>query len=922
MGVGTERGSTEPEDRTLTATVGGPKRRTLLAAAGLTQDQRYVELEEIGRGGMGRVCRAYDTMLQREVALKTVLRRAIPSDEHERLIVEARAMARLSHPNVVAIYDAYDGEDGIVLSMELVRGRTLAQWIREGRRSWPEVIDALERAGRGLAAAHAVGLLHRDFKPSNVLCAEDGGRLNLVKVTDFGLARLSEGLPSPTEMLTDSGESYSSQERLTLTGVTMGTPAYMAPEQHAGEPLTPAVDQYAFCVALWEALTTARPFTGGLYELHDRKLLGPPSWPRGVSVPRSVVAVVARGLNPEPARRWPSMAHLLAALAKAGNRRRRRRWSLGGLTLLTATAGVVWAAQEPPRCVGARRQLEGVWDDATRALTEATLRAAPRPYAARTWRRVEAGLDEFAEDWVQMHTEACEATAIHGTQSSEVLDLRMACLHRARTALHSVTEVLGHADAEVLDRADRVMDSLPPLAPCSDVHALLGGVDPPLDDEVEAVEAARDLLTRASTLSAAGKYQASFSAVEQAESLLSEVDYEPVRIECTYHRARAHERLGHQDEAREGLRVALMRAVGAQMWTLAMDTAIALALVVGERQARYAEGLIYIELAEALAGDQTSTSLARIHQFTGIMLVGRREYDAARERYGQALDIIERLDHSEPIVEAHIRDSLSICYMKQKQLDAAMIEGRRALELLEEEFGSEHPEVAAQRTNLGGVLMRSGQAALAEVELREALRIWVGALGREHPDVALARTNLGTTLGIQGDHEAAEGEFREALRVQEPMLAADHPQLAMLHHNLGLTMVALGRMEDAEFELRRATWGREASLGADHPELAMSRAELGEVLLARGRPSEARALLEQAWAVVDESSVGPETQADVAFKLAQACWAQGDPSAAASLLVLAEKRLEALGPRGAGGLAELRRWTDEHRVVAEGEAPR
>ncbi len=273
------------------------------AGAGTTLG-RFVVLEEVGRGGMGRVLRAYDPKLQREVALKVLRGEMLRGEGHARLVREAQAMARLSHPNVVAVYDVEDTPRGVVLVMELVDGVTLQRWLRT-ERAWREVLASFVDAGRGLAAAHAQGLLHRDFKPANVLVASDGR----VKVTDFGLAksapdgpasiqRASASFPSVDPSLLESSE-VSIADELTHAGTVIGTPKYMAPEQHCGEPLDAAVDQYAFCVVLWEALAGVWPFAppgsepepererdDPYRDVVRRKLAGPGAWPTSVAVPK------------------------------------------------------------------------------------------------------------------------------------------------------------------------------------------------------------------------------------------------------------------------------------------------------------------------------------------------------------------------------------------------------------------------------------------------------------------------------------------------------------------------------------------------------------------------------------------------------------------------------------------------------------
>ena len=306
---------------------------------------RYLVLDKLGAGGMGVVYAAYDPELDRKVALKLLLAGhesgSQPTEGRVRLLREAQAMAKLSHPNVIAVHDVGTFGEQVFVAMEFVDGQTLRSWSAERPRSWRESMAVLTRAGRGLAAAHAVGLVHRDFKPDNVMIdreAEGAHTHGRVRVMDFGLARPSAGF---TETLgTDPSLSTTGALSIELTqrGAMIGTPAYMAPEQIRGEISDARVDQFAFCVTLWEALFGQRPFRAdSLPALVQRVLAGEltPA-PKGSRVPMWVRKVVLRGLEIDPDRRYADMPELLAALAR-DPARARRRWavatSLGALGL-------------------------------------------------------------------------------------------------------------------------------------------------------------------------------------------------------------------------------------------------------------------------------------------------------------------------------------------------------------------------------------------------------------------------------------------------------------------------------------------------------------------------------------------------------------------------------------------------------------
>mgnify|MGYP002619819733 CR=1 FL=1 len=293
---------------------------------------RYALGEELGRGAMGVVHAARDPQLGREVAIKLI--DDAGGDVHARVLREARAMARVHHPNVVGVLDFGRDEDRFFVVMELVRGETLRQW-QATARPWREVVDAYVQAGRGLSAAHQCGVVHRDFKPANVLVGEDGA----VRVTDFGLARG----PGCQVEVTAASEPAAQEVTHTTTGALVGTMAYMAPEQLEGEGATALADQFALCVALWEGLSGRRPFEGTTPEelLEFMRRGAPASMAPGV--PRRVTAALRRGLALDPRRRHRSVDDLIAVLADATKPRRRRAVAVAGVGLSIAVAASVFA---------------------------------------------------------------------------------------------------------------------------------------------------------------------------------------------------------------------------------------------------------------------------------------------------------------------------------------------------------------------------------------------------------------------------------------------------------------------------------------------------------------------------------------------------------------------------------------------------
>ncbi|MBK7824026.1 serine/threonine-protein kinase [Nannocystis sp.] len=278
---------------------------------------RYTVLRKLGAGGMGVVYAAFDESLDRKVAIKVLRDRQGDPEGQGRLLREAQALARLSHPNVVGVHDVGTTGDGqIYIAMEFITGTTLRGWLEEQPRPRAEILRVFTQAGRGLAAAHAVGLIHRDFKPENVMVGNDGR----VCVFDFGLARSATD-HEPGERPGSAPHPRASVQRLissmTLAGTLLGTPAYMAAEQHEGTGTDARTDIFSFCVALYEALYGERPFAGQNYgELVANVRAGVirPA-PLGVQVPSWLRQILVRGLQPVPADRWKDLPTLLAALA-------------------------------------------------------------------------------------------------------------------------------------------------------------------------------------------------------------------------------------------------------------------------------------------------------------------------------------------------------------------------------------------------------------------------------------------------------------------------------------------------------------------------------------------------------------------------------------------------------------------------------
>jgi predicted Ser/Thr protein kinase len=451
--------------RTATAPVSSTAR--LEAAESLGSSLGRYRLErELGEGGMGVVHAAFDPDLQRRIALK-VLRIAAPSVEaKDRLLREARAMARLAHPNVVTVHEVGTANGRDYVAMELILGDTLADWLRSEKRRSVEIVAAFLAAGRGLAAAHAAGIVHRDFKPHNVLRSRAGR----IVVTDFGLAREAQAdlpahpeaaLPLSTRPMAFPDSTPSSLSGITVTGSLLGTPAYMAPEQWGGGVVTPATDQFAYCVALWEALAGERPYRGPtLDELRAQAALGPGALDAS-KIPRRLRAILRRGLDPDPAERWPNMDALLAQIVRVG-RRPRIALAIGVGVLVAASvllvamrAGDELAAR--PRCPPPVLDPDQVW--------------APAMHARIGKQTIAAGLlDREIAAWRTAHATACKVEPIARAPRLLCLDgvlARIDAVARAAQTTHEGLQIDAGAlliDPQVceLPRAPRLMTNTSP----------------------------------------------------------------------------------------------------------------------------------------------------------------------------------------------------------------------------------------------------------------------------------------------------------------------------------------------------------------------------------------------------------------------------------------------------------------------------
>ncbi len=842
---------------------------------------RYIVVSRIGEGGMGEVVRAYDPKLQREVAIKRLHTGSLDVEGEARLMREAQAMAQLSHPNVVSVYDVDRTEHGVVLAMELVEGETLRDWIKR-EHEVRDVLETMARAGRALEAAHAIELVHRDFKPANVLCGKQGQ----VKVADFGLARprvVGEETSAPQGLVSvDRGLPDSLSDPLTRHGATLGTPAYMAPEQHAGSLPDPSSDQFAFCVTTWEALYGSRPFAGNGIRVALAKREGPPPPPSSSRVPRRLYDILVRGLAYEPEDRWPSMTVLLEALLDEPGRRR-QRWIAGAAIAGTLVgAGVIatrTVAETPAACPDPADELAGAWDEERAKVVDDALRKLPVPYAQDTATRVATRLDDYAHNWIAAKRDVCEASHVRREQSETLLDRRTTCLSHRRQSLRAVTSELAAADTDVAERAVKLVDSLPALAACSDSIRLLAAYPPPEDPETAAaVERVFEGIAKARAKVDATRYD---EAIAMLDTLVAEADalaYPPLMARTRHARGVAHRNAGHYDDARTDLTLAYRHTVLVDDSALAVDAAIGLVFVERSHGAHYEAAEVWATAAKAQATrtDPQGRHRARAVDIAAVVAYQQGQYEVAADTSQTAVQMLERLEG--PDRDATLANALNHLGAAQDELQRyslAEANFRRAVEIEEERLGPDHPMVAGKLGNLAVNLQMQHRYADALEIQRRVLDLRERALGSDHPATSLTRSNMGWTLLELGEFEAAQEAFRVAHDDTVARLGKQHPRVAMVAEGLGSTAYRMKQFVVAEGHHREALEIRTSALGADHPNVAMSWLALGNVIAADGRLDESLSAFDEALRVLadrgdDVKRIRIDVHEQRGFALAQA----------------------------------------------------
>jgi tetratricopeptide (TPR) repeat protein/predicted Ser/Thr protein kinase len=905
---------------------------------------RYVVVRELGRGGMGVVYLCYDERLDRKVAVKLIATRVPSEAARARLEREAQALARLSHPNVVQIYERGDHYGATFVAMEYVVGDSLRVVLREHPSGdWRRRAAILRECGAALAAAHAQGLVHRDFKPDNVLVGADGR----ARVLDFGIARWLDDETGDARESSSGSRGSASSDALTRTGTLIGTPAYMSPEQFQARDCDARSDQFSFCVVAFEALLGRRPFAGDTFETVARAVCSGDivAIPSDTSVPKSLRAAILRGLATQPDARWPDMSALLAELDRvlASRRPRRLAWSLaGGLLVALALPLVRREPASTSPCEFDESALREAWDATARAGARARL-------DPRIATQVEAGLDEWSAGWLAARRRVCEATHVEGTQSAALLDLRTSCLERQRRALGQIVALVlderSPADARVIE----LLDTLPELARCEDPRLAESPHPLPSDaSEREAIEQAQAELAAIRSLARLRRYDDVDARLDALTTRVAALDYAPLQAELDgLHGQRAlwrrrvaegvpvmrtaiaraeHERL---DELAADLRLALASAAAGTWGSLdvqglLLDEAELSLARIGRNddprslplrlaRARWhaargdyeaAQSLLEGVVADARAAAAPDV-LTRAKRELGHLCVTLGRFAEAEQHFSDAhADIVARSGESPALVAEHALE-LGLVHLQRGELDAAAAAHARAQAQL---AGLRTPDLEL----LAMLELQRGKLAFLRGDLDAAAAAFERASERGTDDmrVSEALENRGVIAFYRGEFDDSIVRYRNALELRVATQGPEHPSVGLLYSNLGESQAALGDHEAALESYAHALELLSHSLPPDHLDLAFPYKGRGQSRHALGQHTGAILDLEHALALHLASPGEPVEQADVEFTLARMLDAQGEHARARTLVERAKTRLLDLGHTERA--ADLLHWLDTH----------
>lgn len=827
----------------------------------------------LGQGAMGAVYRARDPALDRMVALKLLRGRAAPgTDGITTLKAEARALARLSHPNVVSVLDVGEHEGQVFIAMEFVRGQTLDQW---AARVSPRAPRRLERlvgfsldAVRGLEAAHAVDIVHRDVKPQNMLVGDD----SRLRVADFGLAVDSLD-PRAVTLRQSLGARGRDEVTDAPSGPVVGTPAYMSPEQFEGTA-SPLSDQFSLCISLWEVAFAERPFAGStmlaVLDAVERGAIRVPATAQADA--RWFASVLRPGLAWRPEDRYPTLAELEAALLRGppSTRRPWLLWSTVAATMLGTTVALSAASEEPAEaCAHVADAATTVWTDRRRAALSSTP-------------EVRATIDAHMDAWSEARVGFCEAD-----RETQDFDATMRCLDQQLQSVDAFLAVVVDDTPSDPDGLMRVAQGWPAPDRCVDpeIRAAFRLPDDPAQVErIKALE--RDLLedTARETIDPASVSRA------RAEDLVARaraVGHDPALALALEHHGERLTVAGDGEAAAGRFEEAYQVASRAGMAYSAVRSATSAATVYTRLVGRYEDAERMLRAAESLLprlAEDGSKERVQVAYTWSELLSAQGRATEARPLLQAALATA-----TAPLDEARLAEKLGSVEVRLGLYDDAERNSKRALELYRQELGPDHPQVATVLTNLGNTWLERGRATDARDVFLEALRIAALLVGKDNPNYAMLDANLGTAYALLGEREKAKAAHARALSVFDATLPASHPAQVMAR----VTLSHFESDADAEARLGEALSLAERHFGVESVEAALARSALGALYLRTDRPARAVAALRSSLER-HETFASPRRIITDQSHLARALMQQGEISEAQRLATEALERAEEL----------------------------
>ena len=762
---------------------------------------RFRVLGRLGSGAMGIVFSAHDPLLDRDVAVKLMQPHRVSPMALARASREAQAMARVSHPNVVQVYGIGHHGDALYVAMEFVDGDTLAFWRESEDHDWTAVLAAYRQAGQGLAALHEHGLVHRDFKPANAMRGHDGR----VRVLDLGLVRQTEDAVPP-DVPAEVSESASVSSEQTETNAVLGTPAYMSPEQFLGEKVSPASDQFSFCIALYEALYGQRPFKGRttiqlVEAIADQRIESPPS---GSAVPNRVFRALSKGLARNPAARHGSMRELLDALE--GRRRRPLLWA-GATVVALVIVGVAVPterAPEPARCEAAEA-VAAAWNDAAQMSLVAVDQDG---VAARE-------LDAYAAELRDDAERACASALPSATTS--------ACQQRLAARFDEVLTLMSGELEPGVTRV-RLVEQLPAPSTC------WGERITPRDADPAAFIRVARLAQKARGLSETPDKELAEATAQKAVEEAHRIGDPQAQIEAM--RARAMVRIrSHQfelglDDVRAAYDLALVirdddmaaQTANSMVWVLLQQRKLDEA----ERWARIAQAAV-----DRTGREDPSTRGYALHRL-GLVKMHRGDSKEALDLMSQALQLWQAADDAREV--GTVLSDLQQVAADLGDMDASLAYARDAVETYVEAFGENDPQLGTAYHNLGNAQQNLGQDEAALDAYQRAYENRVMGYGTEHPQVGISAYAVATALFDVGRQDEVSAWLDKTRR----SMPKGHPALSAADMLEAQVAQALGDVDRALLLMNRALVEMESLYGADHPNVGQLRVNKAVLLRSTG----------------------------------------------------------------------------------------